>query len=91
VKIFAWNPFRFHCYGVPPLDETGSAEIFIADLFPAWMVPGLALHEWVELKTGSHRLGVLSEVLAYNLIWPVYHLSYLWIVHRYPLSSKLFD
>lgn len=42
------------------------------------------------LRTGSHRLGLLAEVLAYNIIWPLYHLSYLWIIKRYPLSSKLF-
>lgn len=91
VKIFAWNPFRFHCYGIPRACSGTRAEIYIADLFPAWMVPGLALHEWVELTTGSHRLGIAAEVLCYNLLWPLYHVCYLWIVRRYPLSNKLFD
>jgi len=95
VKHFAWNPYRFHCYGVPGSGRPGRRgespdEIFIADLFPAWMVPGLALHEWVELRTGSHRLGVLTELLCYNLVWPLYHAAYLWIVWRHPLSNKLF-
>ncbi|MFA7331593.1 MAG: hypothetical protein WC326_11035 [Candidatus Delongbacteria bacterium] len=97
IRVFAWNPYRFHCYGVPGSGMPGvdsvtgePDEIWIADIFPSWMVPGLALHEWVELRTGSHRLGLLAEVLAYNLIWPVYHLAYLWIIRRYPLSSKLF-
>ena len=89
VKKFAWNPYRFHCYGIPATQD-GEAEIFVADLFPAWMVPGLILHEIVELRTGSHRLAVVSEILAYHLVWPIYHLVYLWIVHRYPLSNKLF-
>ena len=113
VKLFAWNPYRFHCYGVPAdprsidlrpgepraaergpersvTSDEEREEIWIADLFPAWMVPGLALHEWVELRTGSHRLGVAAELLCYNLAWPCYHLAYLWIIHRYPLSNKLF-
>ncbi|MDP2360328.1 MAG: hypothetical protein Q8O14_06195 [bacterium] len=99
VKVFAWNPYRFHCYGVPASGAPGLAaaaggeaadEIWIADLFPGWMLPGLALHEWVELRTGSHRLGVLVELLCYNVLWPFYHLAYLWIVWRYPLSNKLF-
>jgi hypothetical protein len=91
VRVFAWNPYRFHCYGVPAGDPAERAgEIWIADLFPAWMVPGLALHEWVELRSGSHRLGVAAEMLCYNLAWPLYHAAYLWIIHRYPLSNKLF-
>lgn len=92
VKLFAWNPYRFHVYGVPGAGPRGPGtdEIFIADLFPAWMVPGLALHEWIELRTGSHRLAVVAELLGYNLAWPLYHAAYLWIVHRYPLSNKLF-
>lgn len=99
IKLFAWNPYRFHCYGIPGSGMLGQApgpgdepdEIWIADLFPIWMIPGLALHEWVELKWGSHRLAVLSEVLAYNLLWPLYQASYLWIVKHNPLSNKLFD
>jgi hypothetical protein len=99
VKLFAWNPYRFHCYGVPgsgmpglaPGPEDDADEIWIADLFPAWMIPGLALHEWVELKWGSHRLAVAAELVCYNLLWPAYHLSYLWIVWRHPLSNKLFE
>jgi len=90
VRIFAWNPYRFHCYGVPAGELAVGATIYIADLFPAWMVPGLALHEWVELRTGSHRLGILAAVLAYNLVWPLYHAAYLRIVSRFPLSTKLF-
>ncbi len=91
VQIFSWNPFRFHCYGIPA--EAGGSPVdlvYVADLFPAWMVPGLVLHEWVELRTGSHRLGVLAEILAYNAVWPLYHLNYLWVVLRFPLSGKLF-
>jgi hypothetical protein len=88
VRIFAWSPYRFHCYGIPDLGE--GAVIYIADIFPAWMVPGLAIHEWVELKSGSHRLAVLAELLVYNLLWPLYHAAYLAIVHRNPLSTKLF-
>lgn len=90
VRIFAWNPYRFHCYGIPDLGEPEGAVIYIADLFPAWMVPGLALHEWVELRTGSHRLAVVAELFAYNIVWPVYHAAYLNIVRRFPLSNKLF-
>jgi len=97
IRVFAWNPYRFHCYGIPGSGQPGvvaaggdADEIWIADVFPSWMVPGLALHEWVELRTGSHRLAVLAELCAFNLAWPLYHLAYLWIVRRYPLSSKLY-
>jgi hypothetical protein len=33
---------------------------------------------------------VAAEMLCYNLAWPLYHAAYLWIIHRYPLSNKLF-
>jgi hypothetical protein len=95
VRIFAWNPYRFHCYGEPLLDDQGrpSGEtcIYIADIFPGWMIPGLMMHEWVELATGSHRLGVAAEVVLYNLLWPVYHHRYLRLVEEYPLSLRIFE
>jgi hypothetical protein len=90
VSIFGWNPFRFHCYGVPRSSPAEDDLIYIADLFPAWLIPGLYLHEAVELRSGSHRLAVCAEILLYNIAWPLYHLNYLLIIRKYPLSNKLF-
>jgi hypothetical protein len=91
INVFGWNPFRFHCYGIPRSSKDEEDLIYIADLFPAWMIPGLILHEVVELKTGSHRLAVFSEAIVYNIAWPFYQLNYLMIIKKYPLSNKLFS
>lgn len=90
LRIFAWNPYRFHCYGEPPGDGHEGG-IFVADLFPGWMIPGLWFHEWIELHTGSHRLGVCGEILLYNLLWPLYHAVYLRTVRDYPLAPEIME
>ena len=82
IQTFKWTPYRPHAY-------CDNGIIYIADIFPFYLIPYIAYHEQAEWKCGSHKKAVSIDKRKWGPLYLFLEWKYGSIVKQNPINKIL--